>query len=305
MKADQYDVGVIVGRFQVPELHPAHIDLIETVCGSHDKVIVFLGNSPLFGTRQNPMDFEPRKQMLLAQFPALNVLYIEDLPSDALWSKDLDKKIKAICTPMQKPVLYGGRDSFVKRYTGKYPTVELEPETYVAFSGADIRRQIARNGTKASPDFRAGMIFAAHSQHYTVQTTVDIAIISENGDKLLVGRKENEDKWRLIGGFTDIESDCFEQDARREVKEETGIEITDPKYVTSKKIDEWRYRPEIDRKITTVLYIAKHMYGTPRPADDIEAVKWITIADLNIDEIVPNHRVLVLEALEYKKQHQI
>ena len=39
------DVAVIVGRFQVNELHDAHIDLITSVTQKHDRVLVFLGNS--------------------------------------------------------------------------------------------------------------------------------------------------------------------------------------------------------------------------------------------------------------------
>jgi bifunctional NMN adenylyltransferase/nudix hydrolase len=69
LQEDSYDVGVIVGRFQVPELHDAHKDLIETVCDKHDKVIIFLGLSPLMVTRENPLDFESRKQMILESSP--------------------------------------------------------------------------------------------------------------------------------------------------------------------------------------------------------------------------------------------
>ena len=40
------DVGIIVGRFQVDELHDAHVDLIQYVFDQHPKVIIFLGLSP-------------------------------------------------------------------------------------------------------------------------------------------------------------------------------------------------------------------------------------------------------------------
>ena len=50
----KYDVGVIIGRFQVPELHQAHLDLIQAACNAHDKVIIFLGLSPLMVTQENP-----------------------------------------------------------------------------------------------------------------------------------------------------------------------------------------------------------------------------------------------------------
>ena len=50
-RTEQYDVGVIVGRFQVPELHFAHRDLIESVMAKHGKTIIVLGLSPLCSSR--------------------------------------------------------------------------------------------------------------------------------------------------------------------------------------------------------------------------------------------------------------
>ncbi len=78
----QYDVGVIVGRFQVPDLHQAHRDLIEKVISQHQKTIIFLGLSPCKSTRNNPLDFEARKNMILDSYPDVIVLYIDDIPCD-------------------------------------------------------------------------------------------------------------------------------------------------------------------------------------------------------------------------------
>lgn len=294
VKTDTYDVGVIVGRFQVPELHDAHLDLIQTVCDNHDKVIIFLGLSPLMVTRENPLDFESRKQMILDKFPNVNVLYAKDVNSDSIWSKRLDEMIGDVITPNQSVVLYGGRDSFIAHYEGRYPTTELVQDTYV--SGNEIRRSVSRKSVKKSADFRAGVVWAAFSQFPTVYTTVDVAIFNEDESKILLGRKEHEKGYRLIGGFASPDSPSFEADARREVMEEAGIEITDPEYVGSFLIDDWRYRGEID-KIKTVLFKARLMYGQPRPDDDIAEVKWFDVgllrADLGRGRIEPNHRVLI------------
>lgn len=285
-----HDVGVIVGRFQVPELHDAHKDLINAVCEAHDKVIIFLGLSPLMTTTENPLDFEARKQMLLEAFPQVNVLYIKDMSSDEVWSKNLDGKIADVITPAQKPVLYGGRDSFIAHYQGKYPTLELEPEVYVNFSGTEVRRAVSRKSTKASPDFRAGVVWAALSKFPTAYTTVDIAILNEDETETLLAKKPHEDKWRFIGGFADPTDSCFEQTARREVMEEAHIAITDPRYLGSLVIDDWRYRNEID-KIKTLIFVAKHMSGSPRPDDDIEELRWFKCGYL-IDhplDVMPAH----------------
>ncbi len=95
-----FDVGVVVGRFQVPDLHAAHRALIQTVCDQHDKVLVVLGVSPLRATTQNPLDFEARKQMILAEFPHVTVLPVKDSASDHVWSRRLDEVVGDFLAPV-------------------------------------------------------------------------------------------------------------------------------------------------------------------------------------------------------------
>lgn len=290
------DVGVIVGRFQVPELHDAHIDLIQTVCNNHDKVIIFLGLSPLMVTRENPLDFESRKQMILDVFPNVNILYIKDVNNDSLWSKRLDSMISDVITPAQSVTLYGGRDSFIVHYEGKHPTQELVQDVWI--SGKEIRKEIGRASSKSSHDWRAGVIWAASAAYPKCYATVDVAVFNEDESKILLGRKPNEDRYRLIGGFSEPSSISYEADARREVYEETGIDITDPEYIGSFLIDDWRYRNETD-KIKTLLFKAKHRSGTPKANDDIAELKWFSIQELahNLyNDIVIEHQEIVHEA---------
>jgi bifunctional NMN adenylyltransferase/nudix hydrolase len=294
LQEESYDVGVIVGRFQVPELHDAHKDLIETVCDKHDKVVIFLGLSPLMVTRENPLDFESRKQMILEQFPDVIVLYAKDMPSDEVWSKRLDEMIGDVTTPHQSVVLYGGRDSFISHYSGKYPTAELVQDVYV--SGNEIRKSISRKRVKADPMFRAGVVWASQAQFPTAYTTVDVAVFNEDETRLLLARKEFEKEYRLIGGFSDPRSPSFEADARREVQEEAGIAITDPVYVASFQVDDWRYRKEIDC-IKTLLFKAKVLSGRPRPDDDIVEVRWFDVSEIKIKDIRPEHREMITKLI--------
>ena len=46
--------GVIIGRFQTPELHSEHIKLIQYVLDRHEKVILFLGVSPTLANKKHP-----------------------------------------------------------------------------------------------------------------------------------------------------------------------------------------------------------------------------------------------------------
>lgn len=287
---ETYDVGVVVGRFQVPELHAAHKELISSVVAEHGKVIIVLGKSPLVGTRKNPLDFEARKQMILQEYPTVTVIYNHDQKSDEVWSKNLDGVVSDLLMPEQTAVLYGSRDSFIGHYSGRFPTRELTQTTYV--SGTEIRNQIAAASTVNSVDFRRGAVHAAYGRYRTCFTTVDIAVLSEDGEEVLLARKKHEDRYRFIGGFSDPKSSTFQADARREVDEEAHIAITDPEFLDSFKIDDWRYRGELDC-IKTMFFKAKLLSGRPEPDDDIVELQWFDLAAIKPTQIVEEHHALM------------
>lgn len=290
-RRDVYDVGVVVGRFQVPELHDAHRALIQTVCDAHDKVLVLLGVSPLRATTQNPLDFEARKQMILAAFPRANVLPIKDSASDHVWSRRLDEIVGDFLTPSQSAVIYGSRDSFLGHYHGRRPVQELVAERVV--SGSEVRKAVSRHSTRASSDFRAGVVWAAFNRFPTCYPTVDVGVYDETGSRILLGQKADEEKWRLFGGFADPRSASYEADARREVEEEAGVAITDPQYMGSYVIDDWRYRGERD-VIKTLLFRAKLLHGSPAAGDDIATVRWFVAAAIDLErDVMPAHRSLI------------
>ncbi len=283
------DVGVIVGRFQVNELHEAHIDLITSVTNKHDRVLVFLGNSIIRNTTSNPLDYRARRAMIADKFPNVEIHYINDNPSDLAWSKNLDKLISEQLMPLQTVTLYGSRDSFLKGYSGKYNTCELEATTFI--SGTEVRRRVSNN-YPASSDYRAGMIAATAYRYPTAFQCVDIAVVNDK-QEVLLARKPDEKKWRFIGGFSDPRTSSLEEDAKREVQEEAGIEVEIISYLGSTLIDDWRYRGEQD-KIKTALFLAKYIFGKPEGADDIAEVKWVPIGTgLAKDNIEPLHHVLV------------
>jgi bifunctional NMN adenylyltransferase/nudix hydrolase len=287
-KYQKTDVGVIIGRFQVPNLHEAHVDLIQTVCNEHKKVIIFLGLSPCKVTINNPLDFESRKQMLLEKFPEVIVLYAKDCVSDEIWSKNVDGQISDIVGPKQTVTLYGSRDSFIAHYKGRHNTQELVQERFV--SGSEIRKEIGVKA-KSSADFRAGVIWAVNNQYQKIMPTVDCAVFSEDGKKVLLARKPNESKYRFIGGFAS-DKGTYEDDAKREVMEEAGIEISEPEYVGSVVVDDWRYRKEQD-KIKTLLFRAKYLFGSPKADDDVAEVRWFEFEKLTENDLVMEHGPLL------------
>lgn len=289
------DVGVLVGRFQVPSLHDGHLDVLDFVAERHDKVILFLGTTGSGqSTQMNPLDFQAREQMIRELYPEFTVLFIEDQSSDKYWSRWLDKQVAAQTSASQTVMLYGSRDSFLSHYEGKHPTTELEAEQKI--SGTEIRNEVKRNRPKNSQEWREGVVAGAFNRFPVNYVTVDIGIFSEDETEILLGQKEHETKWRLPGGFSEATSLSLEEDARREAMEETNLEVTDPIYVGSYRINDWRYRSEID-KIMTVLFRCKAQFGKAEGGDDLPRVKWFKLADLDLErDVMPNHHRL-LEAL--------
>ena len=285
------DVGVLVGRFQVHELHEAHRDLIDTVIAKHDRVIIFIGLSPLRNTVNNPLDFNTRKRMIQETYPDVEVYYVKDNPSDEAWSRGLDREIQQFLKPYQTAVLYGSRDSFIPYYSGIFPTQELESTKYI--SGTEVRKRIANKYTNSAA-FRAGAISASLDRYPTCFPCVDIAILDRSRGMVLLGKKDGEAHLRFIGGFADPKSPDYETDARREVMEEAGIEVGGLVYIGSTIINDWRYRKETD-KIKTMLFVGTYIHGRPQAADDIAHVEWVSLSDLleGKIKIMPEHEPLV------------
>jgi len=291
-KEQKAQVGVIVGRFQVPMLHEGHHELIRSVIENHDRVIIVLGLSYSKCTFNNPYDYECRKNMFHETYPDLTIIYIKDCQEDEIWSKNLDTLIEDHVPPDTTICMYGSRDSFIKAYFGKYPTVELVQSTFV--SGTEVRKKLAQKVVK-DERFRIGINWAVGNQYPGPFMTIDVAIFNEDNTRILLGRKKDEIGYRLIGGFVQ-NGEKLSQAVIREAKEETGLTIGDLQYIDSFPSNDYRYRGERD-KILTVLHTAKIIDGKPEPNDDIHELKWFDFNDSMVHAVISNHKEMIQELL--------
>jgi len=302
MEEKEHNIGVVVGRFQVPQLHRGHLELLNIVDTESTRMIIVLGISHAINTISDPMDYRTRELMLKKVFPKVTITGIKDQSDNYLWSGELDTIIHSLTNHNDKIVLFGGRDSFISHYKGKFSVAEMEPTIF--YSGTKMRENLW-DASMDSVEFRSGMIRAAYMRYPTTQPTVDIAVLNADKTKIILGMKysdsQEQNLWRLPGGFVDIKDKTYLSAAKRELMEELGmIEVGDFKYVTDMKVEDWRLRSQSDTKIHTTLFQATHNYGTPRPGDDLDEAKWFDFNDklLNPKLLVPGHIPLMRELLD-------
>lgn len=153
---------VIVGRFQVPRLHPGHELLIQWAQGLGDKLMIVIGSANEQGTWRNPLSIDSRLHMLRGW--ADKIIALNDDPGDDLcWSQQLDALVNfsAVELDCEKIILVCGRDGFKSHYLGQYELRECPIEMQPEWSGTAIRAQIGKDPTHyESEQFRAGVIWA-------------------------------------------------------------------------------------------------------------------------------------------------
>ncbi len=304
--SNKQDIGVIVGRFQVPKLTSAHRRLLSDVIRDHDKVIIFLGVAPTLGTKHNPLDYPTRVKMLKE---TINVTYhrstqdsktiliapLMDNPSDLVWSENLDSFVRSHFST-GSVCLYGGRDSFIKSYKTKtFSTKEMSfqsPE-----SGTELRK-IAGKEILNSDDFRSGIIYAIQNRFPVTYPTVDLAVLKDN-KYVLMGKKKNVDGWCFPGGFADPHDESYETAAIREFHEEIGgVEIgLDLEYISSHIVDDWRYKDE--EKIKTILFATDYIFGDPTVKEELIDLQWVNMTNTKPEDIAKAHKPLYKSLIKY------
>ena len=296
----QLHTGVIIGRFQVPQLTQAHTFLLDHVREQASQVIVLLGVRPATASQRNPLPFTVRAHMIREAYPKVMVLPLMDARDDFTWTAEVDKTIRAVCG-MGPAVLYGGRDSIQEHYHGKYPMVTVDfPDHMARVSGTVARQSINHESV---PSFRSGVIWGLNQRPPRLDMAVDMMVVHPNGTDVLLGKKHGENLYRLPGGMFDPGRDRnFRDAASRELREETalGIHPHDWTYVGDFNVDDWRCRGIDDHFFHTMLFVATPSnVTTVRGSDDLTWAGWIPLEHLRPSQVVSEHVHLIHAASDY------
>lgn len=295
---DKYDVGVVVGRFQVPKLSKAHHDIITRISETHKRLVILIGVAPALGTKDNSMDFVTRMFMLRGEFPNAIISHVPDMECDKSWDNNLDLIIKSLI-PIGSICLYGGRDSFVDTYNGSFPSMEIS-SAYYEEAGTHIREDI-RNKPIDSEKFRRGVIYSTQNQYPKVYPTVDLAITRPHNNRYLevmMGKKDLNRGWSFPGGFVDPTDENYETSALRECSEELDIAI-DKKlnYVSSHIVKDWRYKRS--EKIMTTLFQANYQFGSGKPLEEFVETGWVRLDYQSLSSVNDSHKPLFEKLIEF------
>lgn len=125
--------------------------------------------------------------------------------------------------------------------------------------------------------------------------TADCIVFNkEETIKVLLIKRKNEpykDCWAFPGGFINIDESA-EEAAIRELKEETGLEIS--------KIEQLKAYSNPDRdpreRVITIAFIAESKNKDVRGSDDAKEAKWFDIS--NLPPLAFDHFTILQNALE-------
>jgi bifunctional NMN adenylyltransferase/nudix hydrolase len=269
-------VGVVIARFQVPSLHAGHVAVIDKAKAESERVVVLLGCSELDGrTAENPMFFMQRAEMLKidARVSVEHILPLANSQSNREWTKLVDSIIYSLF-PSADATIYIGRNSVVKScYTGRANICVVDEISNT--SGTKIRSAIkSQNG----PGFVLGQVFALQYQFPHTYPCVDVAVQNIITDEVLLIQRGDTGAWCLPGGFVDPTDQNLEAAAKRELQEETSLTCEGvPQYVSSRIIDDWRYRGR--DKIMSSLFTVPYSFGRPELTNEAIDHKWVQLLE--------------------------
>ena len=157
-------VGIVIGRFQVPVLHAGHLALLRHVIANSDETCVLVGVTPKQDLK-NPLPYPAVECMIRGTFhkeQAQGRLQIHPLPdipgNDLQWSHAIDQLLGALY-PYEQIKLWSGRDSFKPYYHGKHRPVRDWYGFNGEVNGTKERDEIIQGAPSDSLLFRQGIIY--------------------------------------------------------------------------------------------------------------------------------------------------
>ncbi len=115
------------------------------------------------------------------------------------------------------------------------------------------------------------------SVQYPTKPVVGVGAIILDGNKILLEKRKNapgKGKWSIPGGLVEL-GERVEQAVIREVKEETGLEVIEPRLVDIVDHISLDEKGAVKYHFVIIDYLVTVKSGKPKAASDADALKWV------------------------------
>ena len=127
---------------------------------------------------------------------------------------------------------------------------------------------------------------------YPDQPVVGVGAVIVYEGKILLEKRKNapgKGKWSVPGGLVEL-GESIEQAVIREVKEETGLEVEEPRLidvVDDVSLDE---KGAVKYHFVIVDYVINIMRGVPKAASDADELKWVPFSGVEEYDLTKSFR---------------
>lgn len=327
-----YDYLIFIGRFE--PFHLGHRFVVMQALERSHKVILLIGSANAPRTLKNPFSFAERQAMIVGAFDKTSAERLAFMPiddtlyNDHQWLKNIHSAVSTVVGD-EKSVnigVIGHHKDESSYYLSLFPNwdfvalpnfgdLSATPIRHAYFTQEGDYGKFLPQSSLAflsefakTPDFVHLQNEYRHIQAYKkawqnapyapIFVTTD-ALVVQAGHILLVerGGEYGRGLWALAGGFLDQHETLFEC-VVREVLEETGLNLTKEKPVSSMTFD----RPDRSlrgRTLTTVFYFELSGEDLPDVAggDDANQAFWLPLDKLDGSKMFEDHYSIIAKML--------
>lgn len=137
-------------------------------------------------------------------------------------------------------------------------------------------------------------------REYPSQPIVGVGgVVIHQGRALLIrrGREPLKGEWSIPGGMVELGEELADA-ARRELREETGLEV-EPLAVIAVFDRIQRVRQRVKYHYVIVDYVCRRKRGRLKPASDVVDARWVRRGDLRRYHLTPLAMSVVLRSLQF------
>ncbi len=127
---------------------------------------------------------------------------------------------------------------------------------------------------------------------YPKKPVVGVGAIILDRDKILLEKRKNspgKGKWTVPGGLVEL-GERIEQAVIREVKEETGLDVVEPRLVDVVNYVSLGEKGSVKYHFVIVDYLVNVKGGKPRAASDADALKWVPFNEVEEYDLTKSFR---------------